>query len=134
VKKILGYAAIATIAAAALNALIYIGGEATGVEFVVPKGPEQTPGTLGLPAIVGVTAGSMVVGTLVYLGLTKITSSRAWAIFLALAALLTLGSFLPFGGDWALEAKLWLAPMHFIAPGALIFALWRARRSSIEAP
>lgn len=114
-------------AAIAINAAIYLVGGLAGADYLVPKGPEQVLGPLGLGAVLGITAAAMAVGTLLWLGLQKLTEAKAWPIFLALSGIAVVLSFVPFASEFALSTKLWLSPMHFIPPAALIWALGPTR-------
>lgn len=123
-------AGLAIVAACAANASLYFAGLLAGADFIVPHGPTQELGPLGVGGVLGVTAGAMALGTVVFLGLNKLAPQKGWAIWCTLAALLFVVSFLPFAGGFAVSTKVWLGLMHVTTPAALFVALARTRKDN----
>ena len=121
---------LAIVAAIAVNLLVYFMGTLAGASYIAPQGPDQALAPVPWFAVVGATAMTMVVGTLVYLGLHKLAPGRGWSIFLALAGLVVVGSFIPFAAPtFDLKTKIFLGIMHLTTPAALIQALAKVRGS-----
>lgn len=118
---------LAIIAAVAVNLLVYFVGVLAGATYIAPQGPDQVLAPVPWFAVIGATTLMMVVGTLVYLGLHKLAPSRGWSIFLALAGLAVVGSFIPFGSPFDLKTKIFLGLMHLTTPAALLYALAKVR-------
>jgi len=122
---------LAIAATTALNVALYFAGKAAGASYIAPQGPDQVLAPVLAVAVVGATVVSMVIGTLVYLGLRKLAPSRGWTIFLALTGLLVVASFLPFGSpDIDGPTKIFLGLMHVTTPAGLLLALAKARRAA----
>lgn len=120
----------AVVAAIAVNLLVYYVGVLAGASYIAPQGPDQALAPVPWFAVVGATALMMVVGTLVYLGLHKLAPGRAWSIFLVLAGLAVVGSFIPFASPtFELKTKIFLGLMHLTTPAVLVYVLAKLRTS-----
>ncbi|GAB3935266.1 DUF6069 family protein [Micromonospora vulcania] len=119
--------ALGVVAAVLASLVIWGIGEVAGVDYTV-QSPGQPALVIGPSQIIGITLGAALLGWAALAVLERVARRTATAIWISLAVLVTLLSFVPLVGTEATTgARLALGAMHVAVAVALI-ALLPARR------
>lgn len=121
-SRLLGYAAVAGLAAVAVNATIYAAGRAADVEFIARQTASGAH-HVQLVHVVGFTLQTFVVGVVAALVVNRLRRPSLHSL-LVLGAVIAVGStVMDVGIDSALPAKFLLASMHIVTGIAYVAAL-----------
>jgi hypothetical protein len=121
-RRLLGYGAVAGLAAASVNAAIYLGGRAAGVSYVARQtasGAEH----IKLEHVVSFCLEAFVLGLVAALVVNRLRAASLYSL-LVLGALIAVGSTaMDVPIESALPAKFLLASMHIVTGIAYLTAL-----------
>jgi hypothetical protein len=127
IPAVLKAGAIGGLIAAVANLVVYfIGSSLFSVPFEIMRPGAAALEQVPVPAIAFLSfVPALGAGILLYL-LARFTGARAWMIFLTIAAIFLVVSFMgPINQDTDSATKLWLNLMHVVAAAATVWALRR---------